>query len=123
METETEPEYSEGDIVTDRESDEDDKLFVVKITDTPISEEEMYWDSSMNPTMVSDENPSYDPTQMTVKAVYLESFLERQRGLETYADAKASLERAKTLVDESKLKAYSFPRNRLAPTQTEETEP
>lgn len=105
-------ELEPGDVVTDRESDEGDELVVVDVTDKRIDDVVIGWDWQKNEITVADANedsPFYEEYKddHVVKVIYVNN-LSNRHNVE-----KEDFNKIKELVDDEKLKTFSFPRNRL----------
>lgn len=94
-----------ADRVRDRDSDEDDELLVLEVRDVRADEERL--DAIDGSPTVAEVNPAYGPGAPVVDAVYLDDLghLEAWRSVDDLRDA----------VEAGALRAYTFPRDRLAP--------
>lgn len=102
-----------GDIVTDRESNEEPELLVVEVTSKNIDEVVIGWDWNKNERTVADANEDSEfyedyKDNNVIKVVYLDSLSDRHPNV-----SKTDLDKIDNLIDQSKMKVFSFPRNRL----------
>lgn len=99
----------EGNLATDIL--EEDQLYVVEVTETPISEQVAKYDYDMNPVTVYDLEKDKDyacqPDDIAVMVVY-------PNILEQRIDSKfIDTEQVEELIENRKIKPYYFPQSRL----------
>lgn len=108
--------YAVGDVVIDKEENEDPEanpMVVVAVTGQSASDYAWTWDAQMNPTTVADSNPEYSETAPVVEVAYFETldgrFDDWRSQGPTFIAEQADRDRVKT---------YSYPEPRLdsAPT-------
>lgn len=105
-------EYETGDIVVDKEADEKEPAVVVRRTDMRISQ----WTVDNKGTTVLDDNPDYDPEELTTLVVY-ESYLDEE--WPEWRDTVPE-ELYQEVMQKDHISWYAFPESRLQLPENQE---